>query len=413
VAPGWAYRLGLPPPADLRILYTLTSYPPSIGGAQLHTHRLACELRARHSIQVVTQWQTQRSDWLLGTTLRAPPSACSYELDGVAVRAITLTPQARRRLAPWVVCYYALQGPALARIADALAAELAPWGAQADVIHNCRIGREGLSYASLKLARQRRIPFVLTPVHHPRWAGWLHRYYHRLYRMADAVIALTEAERRTLVALGVAEDRVAVTGVGPILADSSDPARFRARHGLSDDPVVLFLGQKYAYKGVGALLTSAPKVWRRAPETRFVFVGPRTPYSRRLFAGVADHRILELDAVGLEEKTDAIAACDILCLPSSQESFGGVFTEAWALGKPVVGCDIAAVRAVVDNGADGLLTLQRPEAIADALLSLLDRPKERAEMGERGRRKVADRYLWSRLAATTERVYQQALTRCA
>jgi len=396
----------------LRILYTLTSYPPAIGGAQLHTHRLACELRARHSIQVVTQWQTQRTDWLLGTTLHAPPAACAYEIDGIAVRAITLTPEVRRRLAPWVFCYWALQGPALARIAGALTAELAPWGAQADVIHNCRIGREGLSYASLELARQRRIPFVLTPVHHPRWAGWLHRYYHRLYRMADAVIALTEAERRTLVTLGVAEDRVSVTGVGPILADTNDVARFRARYHLSDDPVVLFLGQKYVYKGVGALLRAARTVWRRVPEARFVFIGPRTPYSRRVFAGVADHRILELDAVGLEEKTDALAACDILCLPSTQESFGGVFTEAWALGKPVVGCDIPAVRAVVESGADGLLTQQRPEAIAEALLSLLERPQARAEMGERGKRKVEDRYLWPRLAATTERVYQQALTQC-
>jgi hypothetical protein len=45
------------------------------------------------------------------------------------------------------------------------------------------------------LARDMGIPFVLTPFHHPRWSSWLFRVYHELYRSADAVLALTEAER--------------------------------------------------------------------------------------------------------------------------------------------------------------------------------------------------------------------------
>ena len=40
-----------------------------------------------------------------------------------------------------------------------------------------------------------------------------------------------------------------------------------------------------------------------------------------------------------------------------------MFTEAWALGKPVVGCDIAAVRAVVDNGAEAGDSVPVPAAV--------------------------------------------------
>jgi len=397
----------------VRILYTLTAYPPAIGGTQLHTHELARRLRARHCVQVVTQWTTRRTDWLLGTTLRAPPYSCAYEVDGVPVRTLALSAEVRRRLVPWALAYYAVQGPALRRISDALAAELAPWAAAADVIHNCRIGREGLSYASLQVARQYGVPFVFTSVHHPRWGGWLHRHYHRLYRLADAVIAMTEAERRTLIQLGVAEDRVFVTGVGPILAGRADGARFRARYGLGAHPVVLFVGQKYAYKGVATLLDATRRVWRRFPETRFAFVGPRTSHSERVFRNVTNGRILELDAVDLQDKTDALAACDVLCLPSTQESFGGVFTEAWSLGKPVVGCDIPAVRAVVEDGRDGLLVPQRSAALADALVYLLERPAVRQEMGKRGREKVETRYAWPRLTTKLESVYQQVLERRA
>ncbi len=395
----------------MNLLFTLTAYPPSVGGAQLHMHQLAQQLMARHQVQVITQWDEPRTDWLLGTTLNAPRTERVYEIDGVPVRRITLSGNTRRQLVPWVIGYYPLQSLALPRIAEALAAELTPCARNVELIHNCRVGREGLSYASADVARQRGIPFVVTPVHHPRWNGWLHRYYHRLYREADAVIALTETERQALIALGVSEQRIFVTGHGPTLAETHNGDRFRSRHRLENVPLVLFLGQKYAYKGLRVLLETAKLMWERVPEVRFVFIGPRTPYSRRLFANVTDSRVLELDAVDLQEKTDALAACDVLCLPSSQESFGGVFVEAWSMGKPVVGCDISAVREVVEDGVDGYLVPQQPQPLAERLLYLLEKPELRKQFGQRGLEKVNALYTWPRLAERTEQVYRHVQRR--
>lgn len=386
----------------VKLLFTLTAYPPSTGGAQSLMHRLARELLTRHAVQVVTQWDTARTDWLFGTTLNAPAPARAYSVDGVPVQRITLSGATRNRLRPWVWLYFPLQRWALPRLAQALAEEIAPYAERADLIHNCRIGREGLSYGSLLAARRHGLPFILTPVHHPRWGGWLHRHYHRLYREADAVIALTETERRTLIELGVRPERVHVTGMGPALAERGDGARFRAQHGLGAAPMVLFVGQKYAYKGLATLLAAVPHV----PEARFVFIGPRTSYSRRLFARVREPRVLELDAVDVQTKTDAFAACDVFCLPSTQESFGGVFTEAWSLGKPVVGADIPAVREVIAEGEDGFCVPARPAALAERLRYLLDHAEMRAAMGERGRAKVAARFSWPRLAELTAAVYQ-------
>lgn len=392
----------------MNILFSLTAYPPAIGGAQLLMHQLARELGVHHRIQVIAQWDTNRTDWLLGTTINAPRQVHVYQVDDVPVRCITLSDDTRRCLTPWVLAYYVVQGPALRRIADALAAEMAPWAAQAELIHNCRIGREGLSYASFKLARERDVPFVLTPVHHPRWRSWLHRYYHRLYRQADAVIALTGAERQTLINLGVDERRVFVTGMGPILAETYDGMRFRDQHNLGEAPLVLFLAQKYAYKGVAALLSATQLVWQHLPEVRFAFVGPRTSYSHRLFAGVCDTRILELDTASLQEKTDALAACTLLCVPSTQESFGGVYTEAWSFGKPVIGCNIPAVAEVIADGVDGYLVAQQPAQIAERICHLLLHPTQAQEMGEAGQRKVKAQYTWQQIAERTEQAYQRA-----
>ncbi len=392
----------------MKVLFTLTAYPPSIGGAQLLMHQLARHLAPRHDVRVATQWDAHRTDWLLGTTLRAP-GPLDYAIDGIPVSRIA--PTGRARLAPWVAAYWLLQGAAIRRFAGALGPSLEPLVAGADLVHNCRIGREGLSYASLEAARRHHLPFVLTPVHHPRWGGWLHRHYHRLYREADAVIALTTVERDVLVSLGVDARRVFVTGMGPVLADSHDGPRFRASHGLGHDPLVLFLGQKYAYKGAAAVLQAATSVWARFPEVRFVFLGPRTRHSRRVFARVQDPRVLELDAVDLQQKTDALAACDALCVPSLQESFGGVFTEAWALGKPVIAGDIPSVRSVVEEGRDGFLVPQRPGPIAERLCVLLADPDLGRQMGRRGRAKVEAELTWPRLAEKTEGAYQATLGR--
>jgi glycosyltransferase involved in cell wall biosynthesis len=63
---------------------------------------------------------------------------------------------------------------------------------------------------------------------------------------------------------------------------------------------------------------------------------------------------------------------DLLVLTSTQESFGLVFIEAMTKGVPIVSMDISAVRNVVENGVNGVLAEQNPEAVADAIHTLLD-----------------------------------------
>jgi hypothetical protein len=56
----------------MQLLYTLTTYPPAIGGAQLHQHLLAQQLK-QQQIQVFTHWAQNRTDWLMGTTINETP----------------------------------------------------------------------------------------------------------------------------------------------------------------------------------------------------------------------------------------------------------------------------------------------------------------------------------------------------
>ena len=218
---------------------------------------------------------------------------------------------------------------------------------------------------------------------------------------------LTDAEKQVLVALGVRDERIAVTGMGPILAPRADPVRFLQDHGIGE-PMVLFLGQHYRYKGYQQVLQAARLVWRKIPKAHFVFVGPAVGRSERDFEATQDSRTHRLGKVSLQKKTDALAACTLLCVPSTQESFGGVYTEAWSLAKPVVGCDIPAVAEVISDGVDGYLVPQEAAQIAERICHLLLDPAKAEAMGKAGRRKVEARYTWQRIAERTEQAYEKA-----
>lgn len=397
----------------MKILYTLTAYPPSTGGAQIHQHRLAQEMSQRHDIQVVTHWDNNRTDWLLGTTILAPGEDKDYQIDGVRVHGLGMCLCEKVAMLPFVIGYYPAMMLGMSWVIRPIAAiierHLRAFTGMVDLVHHVRIGREGLSYASYKTARQNDIPFVLTPVHHPRWVGRRYRAFNTLYSLADAVLVLTTAEKEILVDLGVKEERIHVIGHGPVLEQDADGGKFLIDHHING-PMVLFLGQHYPYKGYRQLLEAAKSVWERNPEVHFVFIGPAVEKSEEVFGEIRDKRVHRLGHVSLQEKTNALAACTLLCVPSTQESFGGVYAEAWCFEKPVMGCNIPAVAEVIRDGVDGFLVLQDRDDIAEKIIYLLENEVVAMAMGSAGKRKVAELYDWPKIAGRVERVYQ-ALTR--
>ena len=397
----------------MRILWLINRYWPAIGGAELHSQQTVAELVSRgHQVTVVTHWNSNRTDWLRGTTIAAPRHTLRYrDPAGIGVVRLGYAPLRRARTLLPAATYYARQSAASATLAALIERDLlAACGDGWDVVHGVRTGREPLFLAGERLAHRLGVPYVFAPLHHPRWTGRRYQVYLDLYRRADAVIALTEHERRLYTELGVSPSRIHITGVGPVLPPSADGARFRAHVGIGSAPLVLFLGQKYTYKGYEQLLGAAPAIWQQQPEAVICFVGPRTASSRRLFARVRDRRVVEMDAVDLQTKGDALAACDVFCLPSEQESFGGVLTEAWSYAGPVIARDIPAVREVITDGEDGfLLSGGNPDELAALIVRLLGHSALRERLGMAGQAKVQTTYSWQRVTDRLEHAYEHAI----
>ena len=124
---------------------------------------------------------------------------------------------------------------------------------------------------------------------------------------------------------------------------------------------------------------------------------------------MTDPRVLELGAVPLEEKCDALAACNVFVMPSMQESFGGVYVEAWMYRKPVIGGRIPAISNVIDDGVNGLLVDQNTREIAEATLKILQDESFARTLGEAGHRKALEQFTWDAVVGRVSHAYAECV----
>jgi glycosyltransferase involved in cell wall biosynthesis len=399
-----------PAPADRpRVLMTTTAYPPSTGGVQAHIADLRHHLR-HYQAEIVTLWRENRTDWLLGTTLRLGQGGTE---DAAGVRRLSWTPAQRRRMLPWVLAYYPMVPVAAAQLSKIMAPGLDAMVTPAHVlIHNHRIGREFLALASLRVARRHNLPFVLTPHHHPKWRGYRYSGWLKVYRSADAVLTQTAAEAEELVRLGVDPQRLTVIWCAADDPLPGDASRFLARFFDPTSPLVLFVGQQYEYKGVAELVAAVDALHGRGIAANLAFIGPPTPFSTRFFEQNTRPWLRVLGRVPAQDKWDALEAAAVVCLPSRHEAFGRIYLEAWSKGKPVIGGRIPAVRDVIEDGRSGLLvTPGSVEELSQALERILADPALARQMGAHGALAVRERFNWPNVVGRVETAYAKALER--
>ncbi|WP_158883772.1 glycosyltransferase family 4 protein [Amycolatopsis anabasis] len=280
-------------------------------------------------------------------------------------------------------------------------------GWRPDVVHAFDLAKPDLVDLAWRLARHHGAAFALTPASASRvWPE--PRRAAALCEAADVLFTLNEAEAEGVRGIGIPADRIRRIPHAADLAGHPDPGGFRRRYGLTGE-LVLFAGRRVAFKGYRTLLRATRLVWRRLPGVSFVFLGPDGDAdAAETFRAHADPRVLDLGMVDEQTKHDALAACALLCLPTSADVFPLVFAEAWACAKPVVTGEYPGAREVVRDQIDGLVVPARPEPVAAALIALLTDHETRTAMGRAGKARAADEFGWDKVAAEVETGYQSA-----
>jgi glycosyltransferase involved in cell wall biosynthesis/GT2 family glycosyltransferase len=239
----------------------------------------------------------------------------------------------------------------------------------------------------------------------------------RVMAGAAAVVAVSDAEREQLLSLGVplSKNRMAAN---PVDLDEfvAPPSRgqFRARFGLGDAPVVLFLGKLTPRKRVDVLIDAFAQLAR--PDARLVVAGNDMGSGRELRAlaqsvGLGD-RVVFTGLLAGSDRLAALADADVVVYPSANEIFGLVPLESILAGTPVVVADDSGCGEIIRSTGGGLVVpLGNAEALHHAIARVLDdrdawRPRVRdAAAG------VRRRFSPAVVADTFDEIYDTVLPR--
>jgi glycosyltransferase involved in cell wall biosynthesis len=265
-----------------------------------------------------------------------------------------------------------------------------------DWIHFVGTGRDYLGFSLARFARKLGVRFTVWPAVHPNdWGDDVLDV--RLYRKADTVMCQTSYEKRHLAGLGVPEGKLVSCGLPPMCLADGNGDSFRRELELENRPCVLFLGRRDKGKGYFALLHAWAIVLQAFPEACLLLGGPGDPCHNEL-SKLPRGSLRDLGLASERTKADALAACDIFCLPSSHESFGIAYVEAWSYRKPVI-CGVApACRELVDNGKSGLWADQDPANLAEKIMRLCRDPELARSMGHYGYFLQQERFSWEVVA---------------
>jgi len=117
-----------------------------------------------------------------------------------------------------------------------------------------------------------------------------------------------------------------------------------------------------------------------------------------------------IDVVGFlsqDDLTYELASAKALVAPSlGGESFGMVLTRAFACATPVVASDIPGYRDVMTAETSVGIAPGDPQAVAEAIVSLLGDEARRQELGSAARRLAIERYSWDDIARRLHGIYE-------
>jgi glycosyltransferase involved in cell wall biosynthesis len=228
------------------------------------------------------------------------------------------------------------------------------------------------------------------------------------WRRADQVIVHAEAIKRQLVnEWGAPEGKIQVIPIGS----------YELYGGWASDSnheqtnTILFFGRIWEYKGLQYLIEAEPLITRQVPDARIVIAGEGESFEKYEHMMIhKDHFIVHNYHIPDKMVARLFQEASVVALPYIEASQSAVLAIAYAFGKPVVATSVGGIPEVVDHGETGYLVPPRdPQALAEAIVTLLQDHDLRQRMGRRALEKAQSELSWSSIARKTLQVYQKAL----
>jgi glycosyltransferase involved in cell wall biosynthesis len=255
--------------------------------------------------------------------------------------------------------------------------------------------------ASVPQVASRRVDF---PARGPL-SRWKYARCRRVIAVSRAVAGVLAADgfdagRVRVVYEGV-PDRPPAAGGGDALATLGVPA---------GAPVVGNVAALTAHKDQATLLAAAARALPRVPQARFVIAGrgelEEALRAQAMALGIRDAVVFAGFRTDVDRLLPAFA---VFCLSSRTEGLGTSLLDAMCYGRAVVATRAGGIAEAVEDGVTGrVVPPGDAEALAGALVELLEDPGRRERMGEAGRRRFLERFTADRMVEETLAVYAEA-----
>ncbi|WP_328381552.1 glycosyltransferase [Streptomyces sp. NBC_00400] len=276
---------------------------------------------------------------------------------------------------------------------------------RAEALH-LHTGRDLVSLAALAVAVMRRRPFVVQThgMVQPRRsavARIFDRVYVPLLRRAAAALVLTDEEEAGL--------RQVLGPRGPRLVRLPNGVRTRPGDAERSAADVLFLARLQSRKRPEAFVRMAALVHRKRPEVSFTLHGSdegRLAEVRRLIAGEGLGEVVTYGgALDHDAAVRRTARATVYVLPSVDEPFPMSVLESLSVGTPVVCTDSCGIAPALQRREAALVTDGSPEALADAVLQLLEDRPLRERVTRAGREAVEAEFSLTAVADRLAELY--------
>src|SRR5258705_10493383 len=229
-----------------------------------------------------------------------------------------------------------------------------------------------------------------------------------------AIVAVCESIKRGLVAAHVPAEKIEVIYSGTDLDrfhPGVDGGGTRGEVGLEPGHQLITQIGMRSWRGNDDVLDAMVRVHRAAPHCRLLFVGAPPP---RITSTLDKARTRGLGGVVfvLGHRLDVpeiLAGSDLVVdAPHAGRGLTGSLREALAVETPVIGTNLEGVPELIADGETGLLVPPRnPDALAQAILRMLENPTRAKAMARAGRKRVEAHFSMSQKIQRTEALYER------
>ena len=241
----------------------------------------------------------------------------------------------------------------------------------------------------------------------------IHNWLKVFMQKCQHIVIPSESMKEILIRDYGLEDGYTVIPTGTDLKPflRSDGNSLRQSQGWQDDKVIISIGRLAPEKNWETLLRAAAQVCSQHPDMRLVLIGDG-PDKQSLEVLAAElgisERVSFIGRLPFEDVPTYLKAADMFSFASITETQGLVTIEAMAAGLPIVAVDGSGTHDIVDNGKEGFLVENDPNALAYAINEMLSDPEEMKQFSDNALKK-AKTFDMDRLGKQIIKVYEQAI----